>query len=248
MPSPRTMASVSASFFIVISGFIVCFVYKFLCFFLVGGDFTPPPLGHPLLRGVGELSDDHLLDLHVVAVDESDHVDARSVVDLALIAATEGLAADDVAEDVNHLDGGLTLDAKDAEVAAGVDEAEAVAFGARAGGKHQLEAALVVGGAGVEAVARAGEQVDIFACEVVDEMQVAEVNVFVGETQRVAAVLLRLEVDGHLAHMAFGRGDGVVLAFDRHVDLAAVLAEGHLAHLLGELKGEEVCEGFARDD
>ena len=68
----------------------------------------------------------HLLHLHVVALDEADHVDARGTADLHLVAAAEGLATDDVAKHVNHLDSGLTFDAEDAEVADSVDEAEGV--------------------------------------------------------------------------------------------------------------------------
>ena len=107
-----------------------------------------------MTRSATALSDNDLLDFHVVAVDEADHVDARSDVELALVAAAEGVAADHVAEGIHHLNGGLTFDAEDAEVTHAVDEGEAVAVNAAAGGEHQAEAAGIVGGLGVEGVAR----------------------------------------------------------------------------------------------
>ena len=122
------------------------------------------------------LSHHHLLNLNVITVDEADHVDARGDVELALVAAAEGVARDHVAEDVDDLDGSLTLDAEDAEVAHAVDEAEAVAVGAGAGGEDQLEALGEVGDLCVEGVARVGKQVYVVAGEVIDEVQVAEAD------------------------------------------------------------------------
>ena len=54
-----------------------------------------------------------LLRLHVVAVDEANHVNARRSVDSLADAAVDSLAAEDAAVEVNHLQGGLALVAHD---------------------------------------------------------------------------------------------------------------------------------------
>ena len=111
------------------------------------------------------------------------------------------------------------------------------------GSKHQLEASLVVGGLGVEGVrgrrrlrvfARndvlGGEQVDVVAGHVVNEVEVGEADILGVEAKGVAAVLFSLEADGHLAHL-FSVDDGVVLAFLREADLGVVRIELELRQL-----------------
>ena len=71
-----------------------------------------PPLYklHPTpfpLRGIS-LSHHHLLDLHVVAIDEAEHVDALGGVDVDVGAAVDAFALEDAAVDVDHLQGGFT--------------------------------------------------------------------------------------------------------------------------------------------
>ena len=108
------------------------------------------------------------MDLHVVAIDEADHVDARSGVDVEVGAAVDAFAADDAAVDIHHLN---------VSVAFVVDDEAAVAIEGEVivgvtGGEHEFEAAGIVGRAGLEAVARVAEQVDVVAGHVVDEVEV----------------------------------------------------------------------------
>lgn len=52
---------------------------------------------------------DNLLRLHVVAVDEANHVNARCGIDGLADAAVDGLAAEDASVDVDDLKGGFAL-------------------------------------------------------------------------------------------------------------------------------------------
>ena len=54
-----------------------------------------------------------LLCLHVVAVDEANHVNSRGSVDGLADAAVDGLTAEDATVEVNHLQGGTTFVADD---------------------------------------------------------------------------------------------------------------------------------------
>ena len=92
-----------------------------------------------------------LLCLHVVAVDETQHVNARRSVDGLADAAIDGLAAEDASVDINHLQDGLAIVADDPVAVA--EEREAVASGFVAvGTKYQAETALIVRRLGGESV------------------------------------------------------------------------------------------------
>lgn len=54
------------------------------------------------------LFDDHFLNLHVVAVDEAEHVDARSKVNVHGVATADFFAAQDATVDINHLEDSLS--------------------------------------------------------------------------------------------------------------------------------------------
>ena len=179
---------------------------------------------------------DHLLDLHVVAVDEAQHVDTRSGVHVDVGAAVDAFAAEDAACDVDHLQGGGAIVVDDE--AAIAEEGEVVVIAVVASGEHELETVGIVGRLGLEAVARGLEQVDVLAGQVVDEVQIGEADVLAVEAQGVAAVLLGLEADGHLTHL-FAADDGVVLAVDRDVDLGATLSELELGQLATSVEAHD---------
>ena len=75
----------------------------------------------------------------ILALDEADHIDALSLVDGLAVVAAEGLGAEDATGDVDHLQGGLALDAEDHEVAV-ADEAEVALTAVGAGSEDQFEA------------------------------------------------------------------------------------------------------------
>ena len=54
-------------------------------------------------------SHDHLLDLHVGPVDEAQHIDTRSGVDVDVGAAVDAFALQDAAHHVDHLQRGLAF-------------------------------------------------------------------------------------------------------------------------------------------
>ena len=56
-----------------------------------------------------DLSHHNLLGLHVVAVDEAEHVDTGSGLYGLAARATDALAAQDAARNVNHLQGGIAI-------------------------------------------------------------------------------------------------------------------------------------------
>ncbi len=94
-----------------------CSTYTFVfrvCFWLLAfGFWQLDGLGGPpfLLKlpeascqwPVASLSHNHLLDFHVVAVDQAQHVDTGGLVEADGGVAVDGLAADDAAGDVDHL-------------------------------------------------------------------------------------------------------------------------------------------------
>ena len=108
------------------------------------------------------------------------------------------------------------------------------AFCVPAAGKHQFEAVGVVGGFGLEGVARwslslsKGQQVHIGAGEVINKVQIAETDLFGVEMQRVGAVPLGLEIDGDFPRWS-GVDHSVVFAVLRDVEHGAALAEALLA-------------------
>ena len=170
-----------------------------------------------------------LLGLDVVALDELEHIDTVAEVELFVVAAVEAFGAEGTSGDIHDFEGSLSFDAKDLQAVV-ADESEVVAIDAVAGGEDQFEARSVVGGLSVEAVARVVEEVDIVAGEVVDEVEVAELDVVVVEADGVAAVLLSLEVDRHFAFV-LSIDHSVVLAFQRDVDLGATFSELELGQL-----------------
>ena len=171
-------------------------------------------------RGIS-LSHHHLLDLHVVAIDEAEHVDALGSVDVDVGAAVDAFALHDAAVDVDHLQGGVAFVVDDEAAVAVEGEGVVVVV---TGGEHEGEAAFAVGGLSIEAVARGGEQVDVVAVHVVDEVEVAEAHFLAAEVEGVVAVLFSFEVDGHFTH-SVAIDHSVVLAFDGHVDLGVVFVE-----------------------
>jgi len=65
-----------------------------------------PRLAVSQSRSLMVLSDYNLLDLHAVAVNQAQHVDTGSDVDMDAGAASDGLVVEDAASDVNHLQHG----------------------------------------------------------------------------------------------------------------------------------------------
>ena len=55
----------------------------------------------------------HLLDFHIVSIDEAEHVDTRGSVNLNASIAVDGLATKNATVHVNHLQGGTALVADD---------------------------------------------------------------------------------------------------------------------------------------
>ena len=166
--------------------------------------------------------------LHTVCADEAEHVDARGGVDGLAGVAADGFAAQDAAREVDDLQGGLARVADDPLAAVEVGEGVAgfvLGDGARA--KHQAETALVVAGGGVEGVARCGQQVNVVARHVVDEVEVVHLHAFGGDGEGVLSIGVGAEVDRHFA-LAFGADDGEVLTVLRDVELGGIGVEGEL--------------------
>ena len=149
-----------------------------------------------------------------------------------------------MAQNVDQLQHAVALVVDDPHAVA-VERERLVAF-AFARGEHDLEAALVVRRLGLEAVARGLQQVGVVACHVVDEVQVAEVHRLVAHRDAVAAVLLRLEVDRHLArrlhvhHCVVGAVDG-----DAHPRVVRVELELLQCHAVAEAQAGAVARGRA---
>ena len=113
---------------------------------------------------VFRLSNDDLLSLVI----ESQHIHTGSGIQFDAADTVDLLGDDDAAHHVDDLEGALTVD-DDVAVA---HEGKVAAVAGVAGGEHQAEAAGVVVGVGFEAVTRVGQQVNIGAGQVVDEVQV----------------------------------------------------------------------------
>ncbi len=163
--------------------------------------------------------------LDIAAVGEAEHIDAVGEA-VGGDAADHVGAADHAASDIEHLECAIAVD-DDVAVA---DEGEVIAH-VFAGCEDEFEAGGVVGGVGVEGVGRVGEEVNVVAGAVVNEVEVAELNVLVAEGEGVGAVFLSLEVDRHLAHFV-SADDSVVFVILWDIDLGAVGEELDLGQLV----------------
>ena len=173
----------------------------------------------------------NLLGLDVVAVDEAEHIDSGGGVDLGGGVAVDGLGAEHAAGHIDNLQGGFTF-VVDGPIVT-IEEGEVVGVllvDAAVGAEHEAEAAGVVGDLSLEAVARVGNQVDVGAGHVVDEVEVLHLNVFGVDAEGVGAVLFSFEADRHFTDF-FSVDDGVVLVALFEIDLGAVVAELELRQL-----------------
>ena len=88
-------------------------------------------------------------------------------------------------------------------------------------GKHQLEAALIILGSGLETVARSLQQVNVSTCHSINKVQIVHLYAFKVEAEGVFAVLFGLEVQWHFA-LLVAIGDGIVFVALRDVNLGIV--------------------------
>ena len=169
------------------------------------------------------------MDFHVVAVDQAQHVDAGGLVEADGGVAVDGLAADDAAGDVDHLQGGVAGVADGP--AAAVEEGEGLGglFVDAVGAKHQAEAARVVVGASLEGVVRGGEQVDVGAGHIIDEVEVVHVDVLGLNGDGIGAVFAGAEADGHFA-LGGAVGNSHLSVALRDVDASGVVHQVELIH------------------
>ena len=177
----------------------------------------------------------NLLSLHILAVDEAEHVNTRSGIDVDIGAAVDGFGTQDAACDVNHLQRGVAFVVDDPTAVA--VESEDIII-ADASGKHQFESAGVVGRVGFEAIACGVEQVDIVACQVVDEVEVGEAHFHAGKAEGVGAALFSFEANRDLTHIV-NADYGIVFARLGDVDLGAVLLDLELGQLLAFIEADD---------
>ena len=149
---------------------------------------------------------DNLLRFHVVAVDEAHargHPVGRDV--------ARRVSTDDAPRHVDDLQHAFAID-DDLTVAEEGEGLTGPADGLVCGSKHQLEAALIVRRLGGEGVRRRErlrvfarnegvgvEQVGIVARQLINKVQVAHFHAFGVDGEGVSAILVGLEVEGHLA-------------------------------------------------
>ena len=112
------------------------------------------------LYGYYSLLDDYLLGLHVVAVDQAQHIYARRSIDSLANTAVHGIVAEDAAVGINYLQDSLTLVADDPVAVAKEGEGPIIIVCVPTN-EHQLETALIVRRLGLEAVARVDKQVNV---------------------------------------------------------------------------------------
>ena len=93
--------------------------------------------------------------------------------------------------------------------------------------EHQCKAAFIVGGAGLEGIARCLQQVDIGARLMVDEVEVVHHHFLRCHAEGIAAVCGGAEADGQLT-LGLGVDDGVVGAILCHIELREVGVEHQL--------------------
>ena len=72
-----------------------------------------PMFSTPFPAGESLSFNHHFLHLHIIPIDKSNHIHSRCGMDALADAAVDGLAAEDAAIDVNHLQGGFTFVADD---------------------------------------------------------------------------------------------------------------------------------------
>ena len=179
--------------------------------------------------------------LHVLAVDEAEHVDARAEVGGADGGvAADGLAAQDATGEVNHLQGGFA-DVADDPFAA-VEEGERLGAGCvlfDAGDvEHQAEAVDVVARRCLEGVERHLQQVDVVTRHIVNQVQVAGLHVLSIDADGVGTVALGLEVDRHFAVSGAADHSEVFVAL-RDVELGALSVELELGQLTAFVEADD---------
>ena len=193
----------------------------------------------PIAKSQSPLSHYHLLRLHIISVHEAHDVHAcAEVVGRKGDVAVDGLADDDAARHVDHLQGGLT-DVADAPFAA-VEESEGLiailVSAVRA--EDELEARGVVRCLGLEAVARFNEQVDIGTGHIINKVEVVHLQVLGINGNSVAAVVFSLEADGHLTFVGAAH-HGVVFAALLEVDAGAGFVQVELLHHAAVAKADD---------
>ena len=165
--------------------------------------------------------DDNLLHFRVDTIDEAEHINARNGFDVLAIATMNLFATHDAARDVNHLEGGITIVVDDP--VAVIVEAEDVII-ADASGKHQFETAGIIRCAGIKTVNWGLEQVDIYTCQIINEMEVTEANLLGIDTNGVGTVLVSREIDRHFTVFVCV-GHSIILIVLRDVNLGLVLVK-----------------------
>ena len=161
-------------------------------------------------------SHDNLLCLHVVAVDEAEHIHARrhpACRDAIYRVSRQNNAP----HHVYDLQGTLAID-DDVAIA---DESEIIVAVCVPANEHQLEAAGIIRVLSFECVAWIDQQVNVGARQIVDKVQVVEGDFVAAETQGVGAVLLSLEADRQLA-LGFGIDHGIILIVSMDINFRAV--------------------------
>ena len=177
------------------------------------------------------LSHHHFLHHDILAIDEAEHIDACGLVDVDVGIAADGLAAEHTAHHVDDLQGGVATIVDNPFAA--VEEGEGligIVFFDAGGVEHQAEAAFVVVGVGLEGVARVGQQVDVDAGLVVDEVEVSHFGVAHFNADGVNAVFGGAEVD-RLLTFAGATHHGEVLVVLGEINLGIVGVELELRQL-----------------
>lgn len=115
-PSPRAIAIVNVSFFIVLCFVVYSTCSVLLCRFVIARNeaiqittiqFVAWIASSCLLAMTQSVTwgstNHHLLHLHVVAIDEAEHVDAGGLVEMDFGIAVESLAIEHTAHHIDHL-------------------------------------------------------------------------------------------------------------------------------------------------
>ena len=184
------------------------------------------------------LFNNDLLSLHLVAVDETEHINAVSDGGHADAVAVDHLRADDAARQVDHLQRSVVVDAveDDGSVA---DEGEVVTHVIAAlSAEHQAEAAFVVVALGIEGIARGGDQIYIGTRDVINKVQIIHLHVLGVDADGVGAIFGSLEVDWHFT-AGFSADDGEVFTILWDIELGAVLEELELGQLTAFIEADD---------
>ena len=167
------------------------------------------------------------MDLHVVAVDEAEHVDTRSSLNADAGGAVDVFALHDATSHVDQLQHGVAFVADDDFAVAEEGEFVTVLFDTGEASEHQGEAGGVVVHSGVEAVARVSQQVDIGTGHIVDEVEVFHLYVSSVDGEGVGAIGSSLEVERHLT-FSFTTHHGKLFVVLDEVELVVALIEHEL--------------------